>query len=151
MIDWKSIPKQTIFGFGEPGSTSGDCWRCCVAALVNRPASEVPHFVAQAKAEDRHAVSLTNAWLTKNGYWFIDLVEYSSVSAPRHSGDEIAPIPYMAVGVTVRSKNDRQTHVVVMILDKVVYDPHPSEAGLLAITQRYLVAPIPEWLKDMKE
>ena len=50
--------------------------------------------------------------------------------------------PIIACGVTARSRTSEDVHAVVAMGGKVVYDPHPSEAGLLVVTGGYLVIKI---------
>lgn len=150
--DW---PKQTILGFGvddpnfKPGTKPvyGDCWRCCIAAILQVPADEVPHFVKFAEEQGRSADALTQTWLAKRGYWLIEGADHREAwqvfGVPAYSSEShLVPIlPMMCCGPTVRSKNERMTHAVVMDGGKLLYDPHPSNAGLLAVTKRYIIVP----------
>lgn len=139
---WKNVPKQTIFSDDPRG---GDCYRCCIGAIIGRKAECIPHFLQISTEGGRDMISGSNAWLAQNGFWLFNLGavgEYSFVGASHYASDPVPPIPYIAVGPTIRSKNPHQTHTVVMAEGKVVYDPHPSEVGLLAETHRYLITPI---------
>ena len=145
---WKTIPKQTIFGFGD-GITIGDCFRCCIAAILHLPASDVPHFMEKQTKNGGDAASYANDWLIPNGHMLIVLhgSDYFSDGSPFHIPltseytklNGYLNIPIICSGPTVRSKNSQQTHSVVMSGSDLLYDPHPSNDGLLAITIREMV------------
>jgi hypothetical protein len=60
---WKSIPKQTLLV--EDGEI-GDCWRCCIAAVLGVPATEVPHFLRNEDGTVNHNVDAdTQRWLKR--------------------------------------------------------------------------------------
>lgn len=142
------LPKQTIIGFGDgKEKVVGDCMRCCIAAVLNLPASEVPHFVQISTDTKQSFNGLAQEWLGQRGFTLAQLecgslfnggspffVFSSQNYKPR-------PVPMICGGPTMRSKDATQTHAVVMENGQMVYDPHPSEAGLLAVTTRYLIIP----------
>lgn len=131
------LPKQTWLT--EEGKT-GDCWRCCVAAVLGLPAETVPHF-ADGQVSFSAVLCNTQSWLSARGWVMID-VPPGEITFHGNGGDIITPPPVIQVGPTVRSRSAANKHAVVMIGDDVVYDPHPSEAGLLAVTQSQLLLPI---------
>lgn len=141
------LPKQTIFGFGDgPDRIFGDCFRCCIAAVLQLPASEVPHFVQIANGLSSYD-GYAQTWLGKRGFWMLTF-ELNSIfgdGPPFHMVSEAGyhprTIPIICSGPTVRSKKPTDQHAVVMEGGRTVYDPHPSEAGLLAVTHRYLIVP----------
>lgn len=146
--DW---PKQTILGFGDKDSNGivGDCFRCCIAAVLQLPAVIVPHFVKIALETGKEPTCLAQAWLSDRGFWFLQVDGSTSfgdghpIHLPHYEATDIKPFPIICTGPTVRSKNQSQTHCVVMAGSEILYDPHPSEAGLLAINRRYLIVPQP--------
>ncbi len=126
---WNNIPKQT---FLKENGQIGDCWRCCIAAIIGLPAEEVPHFVAEEKGN-----ADVQSWLSEKGYV---LISASNISVPRWFGDNIE-YPVICCGPTVRSKKIGEHHAVIMMNNEVVYDPHPSESGLLATVNQYIIIP----------
>lgn len=134
--DW---PKQKLLV--ENGEV-GDCWRCCIAAILQIPAEEVPHFVEIAIKEQCDGTDpLTQSWLNARGYWFVSM-RFGPLYCPRRFGDSAyQPFPYIASGPSVRSKTEHDLHAVVMADDQLLYDPHPSDAGLLAVVKRSLIVP----------
>ena len=175
MRDWSSIPKQTVFSEfagGKPGEL-GDCWRCCIAAILDMPAAEVPHFIQIAEDNGKRPEcdtdkdgklfvrkcrtsshnALTQRWLRTKGYVLVtfmgaapwgDGTPWVWYSPSNDEGDpplDDIILPFIATGPTVRSKKSADQHAVVMT-SHMVYDPHPSNAGLLAVTQRDMIIPI---------
>lgn len=135
-MNW-DLPKQTIEN--APGQT-GDCWRCCIAAILQRPAVELPHFVAEARQRKTNPDADTQRWLNAKGYWLVE-----ADRSFRYPGwmREIEPPPVISCGPTVRSKRPEECHAVVATIEgKLLYDPHPSNAGLLAVVDQYLIVPI---------
>jgi hypothetical protein len=135
MRDWKSIPKQKLLV--ENGEI-GDCYRCCVAAVIGVPAEEVPHFVRDYKGYDADA----QRWLVARG-WLMLEGSVSQIWIPQWHGDNFH-YPMIVSGPTVRSKSSSNTHAVVYLDHKLVYDPHPSEAGILAETRYKTIIPYPD-------
>lgn len=141
---WASIPSQT---FLVADGKIGDCWRCCIAAILRTPAAEVPHFLQQSIEAPRGPSMdpLTQEWLNAKGYYLLHTE--GGVHMPRMWSDQpdaLQPPPVIACGPTPRSKAMGEHHAVVMIGSKMVYDPHPDKTGLTAITDRYLIMPFYE-------
>lgn len=141
-MDWAAIPKQTFLT--EEGKI-GDCWRCCVAAVLGLPAEEVPHFVMTADGKHNHNDDAdTQRWLNGRGLQMCLVSSYGGREALRypcwHEDVEKFPPPVViAVGPTVRSKSRGHYHAVVMRGNELLYDPHPSEAGITAVVEQYLI------------
>lgn len=133
---WGSIPKQ---GYLVEQDQAGDCWRCCIAAILRLPASDVPHFLEEAKKSNHCMDCLSQRWLNQKGYC---LVETKKIQFPRYYADGFDGLPVISCGPTERSRGMGKYHAVVTIAGKIVYDPHPSNAGLTAITDEYLVVPL---------
>lgn len=109
----------------------GDCWRCCIACILQIAPAEVPHFVEDYKS---HAFVESAKWLRQRGIW---LIEGQSLKHPDWDCPEVEELPIIATGPSCRSKGMGQHHAVVTINGDVVYDPHPSNAGLTAICHQY--------------
>lgn len=114
----------------------GDCFRACLASVLERELDEVPHFVELEEQVGYYFVDLTNNWLRKQGYPF--QVLYRNVrdgQQPiryyvkrrrqwRESGYGHG-LGYWLMGVL--SKNFKGSHhVVVAHEDAVVWDPSPN-------------------------
>jgi len=134
--DWSTIPKQT---FLRENGQVGDCWRCCIAAILNLPADQVPHFVLDDKENNGCSVEWrTQEWLYARGY---TLLEAPRISI-RYSRDVNPEYPKISCGPSPRSTKIGQHHAVVSISDNIVYDPHPSGAGLTAVTNEFMIVPL---------
>jgi hypothetical protein len=148
---WKAIPKQTVF---SSETTVGDCWRCCVAAVLGLAAEKVPHFLARAIEEKTCVDGLTQQWLNGRGLCMVEVMggQYGGgFNWPRYFSER-DDVPWPAVimgGPTERSRGIGQHHAVVAILGRIVYDPHPSEAGLTAITHQWAILPSRERLMSL--
>lgn len=132
--DW---PKQTLLS--EDGQT-GDCWRCCIAAVLQVPAEMVPHFLR----DGRSLCADTQRWLNQRGFILVQIRGGDGTSGfglPGWGKDASPVLPIIACGPTVRSKKRGAHHAVVMIGEQLVFDPHPWNCGLLWTTEEYLVVP----------
>lgn len=138
--DWKAIPKQKFLV--ENGEV-GDCWRCCIAAVLGLPAEEVPHFLRNEDGTLNHSIDAdTQSWLNERGYvmLFANALGMSmGLHFPRWGKKPFDLPALITCGPTERSRGLGKHHAVVTIGDGIVYDPHPSEAGLTAIVEQYLI------------
>lgn len=105
--------EQTILAEGDP-RVPGNCFQAAVATLTGLPIEAVPHFLLFGPLWwDAFLL-----WLNGSGYTLVTPAE-----------DEAT---FLAVGPSCRGFQ----HAVVVDGDRVL-DPHPDEAGLLAIERRY--------------
>lgn len=136
-MNW-DLPKQTFLV--ENGQV-GDCWRCCIAAILQVPAESVPHFLKEALAQERNEDCMTQEWLNERGYCLIqveDAIIFHTFQTP------FKGIPVIEAGPTERSRGMGKHHCIVTYERKMVYDPHPSNAGLTYVAHRYLIVPLYE-------
>lgn len=132
---WKNLPKQMYL---KGDGVVGDCWRCCVAAILRRPFADVPHFVRDSP---RNPFRATAEWLDLQGWVFLEL------HRPHRDWYTDTEWPCILSGPTVRSTSRGEHHAIVAAngdLDCPLYDPHPSGAGLLAVTNWFLLFPHPQ-------
>mgnify|MGYP006969512352 CR=1 FL=1 len=139
-IHWDAIPKQTLL---HENGEFGDCWRCCIAAVLGMPAESVPHFGVDVSGKpNRKDDADTQRWLAESGYCMLyanSVACRRSLWMPMWYGDDVKKPPIIVCGPTIRSKTDADHHAVVEIGSELVYDPHPSEAGLLAVSEEYII------------
>lgn len=124
---------QTIFGNGEAGATPGNCMQTAVASLLDLPLEEVPHFVA---LPENQWWSAFLDWVGKRGLRlemyaprFPTLAEYAGgtlITGP------LSMVPKDKIVLALGMAERGFEHVVLYQDGKLVHDPHPSEAGLLA-------------------
>lgn len=129
---WRAIPKQTLL---KENGEIGDCLRCCIAAILNRPAKSVPHFVAEHGHE---GIIQAARWLRINEFWMLqaDRITEADWDCPVEED-----IPLIVCGPSPRSTGMGQYHAVIKLQGEIVYDPHPSEAGLTAEINAYAIVP----------
>lgn len=99
---------------GDPSGRPGNCLQAAVASLLELPLDAVPHFVEHEDWLERLA-----AFCNAHGYqpvmrWPDTHVAYGMAWGPSERG--------------VR-------HAVVWVDGAMAWDPHPSGAGLLSVTE----------------
>lgn len=118
-----------------PGESVGNCWSCCIGAVMQREPNGVPHFL---QLYGRRYMEETVKWVEAQGYWLVEV--RNGWPCTLWGGKRVLPV--ICCGPTVRSKTSADQHAVVRSEDgDLLYDPHPSEAGLLAVEERYLLVP----------
>jgi hypothetical protein len=103
---------QTIV-IGDGSGQPGNCLQAAVASLLDLELDAVPHFILHEDWLERMV-----EFAAQHGYRVI----YRPPTAPVAFGLAIGPSP-RGVG-----------HAVVCIDGEIVWDPHPSRAGLTAIS-----------------
>jgi hypothetical protein len=97
--------------------THGDCWRTCIAAILDLSALEVPHFYGDDRTSQ---VEAGKAWLQERGLdifrvsWDCDLATVLAVI-----GSMNPDIPLILSGGTPKGFN----HAVVMMNGEVICNP----------------------------
>lgn len=112
-----------------PAGEQGDCWRACIASILNLPAAEVPNFAHLADDSWCRMYELGRAWLKTRDLgifrtyysagWALDEV-LETLSAPN------IDVPIILAGQSGR--DPREAHAVVVMNGEVVHDP--SGAGV---------------------
>jgi len=125
--------QQRMLGTKEDGNP-GDCFKCCIASVLEREYEEVPHFVQIEGQTGYYHLDLANGWLRKQGYhlelWMHQFLRGDDqlligadgkwISVGDLSGF-VLPGYWLA---TVESKRlPGEWHVVVMYRDHMVWDP----------------------------
>ena len=111
----------------------GDCFRCCIASLLDLYADQVPHFCDYD-------------WKDTSGRWFTDLNKWlaprglSYIEMPVADGgsDSVAkwlsaviPFGFDAYHILGGKSPRGFDHAVVARNGAIIHDPHPSRAGLV--------------------
>lgn len=137
---WEPKPTNMAHLHEEGSLLPGDCWRCCIAAVTHDERDDVPHFLRYSGIPgqgqgDTDPEGLwwwaTLGWLGSCGLWLRTsfVPEVGAEGAPvREALDAIAlPGPFLLSG---KSPRGACSHAVVAYRGEVVWDPHPSRAGL---------------------
>lgn len=105
--------------------STGDCFRACLATILELPMREVPHFaLLDFSPEVRVSMQCAQAWLEARGF---------ELWMGPDDGDN--PLPLCIVnGLSPRGIR----HAVVgdTATGEILHDPHPSRAGLATIENR---------------
>jgi hypothetical protein len=127
-IDWNR-PKQS------PGSS--DCLRHCIAAVLQIPVEDVPDFVGICR-DTRDTYIQLQAWLNIRGYYFI----HAKPRIFQFWLNKNTAYPTIVGGPPVpNSKDSDECHACVVVDEKIVYDPGPSERGLTSINMEIMLIP----------
>lgn len=102
----------------------GDCQRAVIASLLDLPRSEVPHFLQDAAGEAGAYWEGIQAFCRKHGYAYLTVPARSGSAFYGDDGDVFHEIS----GPSPRGNG--VFHAVVGCNGAVVFDPHPSRAGL---------------------
>lgn len=102
----------------------GDCQRAVIASLLELPISEVPHFLQLANGDPSVYWEGLQAFCRSRGYAYMTV---PARSGALFCGDD-GPIYHEISGPSPRGNG--VFHAVVGCNGDVVFDPHPSRAGL---------------------
>lgn len=118
----------------------GNCWQTCVACILDVDAAELPYQNAPSKFSYTNRL---NSYLEKHhGLAYVEVHQpvITALSPPEL---------HLMAGPTVRTPASGVHHVVVARRGQLVWDPHPSRAGLTAVERWGLVIPMPdEWKRQ---
>lgn len=112
----------------------GDCFRTAVACLIDKEPTSVPHFVEHG---DSWWID-TQKWLSAKGW----LIIYLPLPLEEDNWwlEELDSLEYVILGGP--SPRGPFNHVVIGRPDlSMVHDPHPSQDGLLSVTEIFLLVP----------
>jgi len=100
---------------------SGDCWKACIASILEFPYEAVPDF--QNGPSEVEIQLDVHAWARHYGIWVYRW----------DTPEELFPRGYsIAIGPSPRFKSTN--HCCVALDGKVVFDPHPDKTGLESIS-----------------
>lgn len=115
-------PQRCIVRRGE----HGDCWRACIATILNMPSAEVPNFAAQVGDEMWRA---TRDWLDERGLALFEMAcsaDYTFENLVKWRSEDSRDVPVIVVGAPRGVDDD--AHAVIAMNGKIVHDP--SGAGI---------------------
>jgi len=105
------------------GQQYGDCMRACVASLLDLPIAEVPHFLRDADGDPQKFWSGVLEFTKARGWDYLSAFpEHRPEFAEAMGGYHIMGGPSPRGGGLL--------HAVIGKDGQIVFDPHPSKAGL---------------------
>ena len=110
---FQGVTQVIVAGHAE--TLPGDCLRASVATFFARPLDEVPHF------------ALFNSWHQALNLWLADWYDLGARIRPV-GGNPPGQAMYLLIGGSPR--NADWSHIVVSLRGRILWDPHPSRAGL---------------------
>lgn len=131
------------------GEQAGDCWKCCIASILELDYDDVPHFAQDAEHGDSESWwNATQEWLrprglvlARFGLWG-DERPFLMFGSDRLRWHWSVPGHWLA-GVTsrrTRPNGEHIGHVVVMNGSEVAWDPHPlRDEGHLGFEEAFLL------------
>lgn len=103
----------------------GDCWRACIASIINRPVATVPNFMAGCMGEVADpGLDLTREWLAQFGFSI-----FETYCSAKWTLDEVLETfskvnPNVPIIVTGEPNGfPGEGHAVIAMDGKVVHDP----------------------------
>ncbi len=102
----------------------GDCQRAVIASLLELPIAEVPHFSREAEGGAGDFWDLLQAFCMRHGFAYLQVPALAGHAFYGHDGDVYHEIS----GPSPRGNG--AYHAVVGCNGRIVFDPHPSRAGL---------------------
>ena len=111
----------------------GDCYRCCIASVLDVGVKEVPHLLQDLMDSDEYSPEyLTEQWdlflasmgVKRMTYFFSDMGSPAKSMAVLR--DVKLDVPVIVSGMSPRGGG----HAVVYVNEEMVHDPHPSRKGL---------------------
>jgi len=131
----------------------GNCWQTCIACILDLDPEQLPPQVdydKRAPTEDggfRYVgpsyMGVLGRYLRKHhGLAYIEIHHPPEIWTALQIRDDR---PHMMTGRTIRSAtNGNQRHVVVAERGEMIWDPHPSRAGLTHDLQFAFLVPFPK-------
>lgn len=116
----------------NPPESIGDCFRCCVASILELPAEAVPHWMAADwdKEEDFTWYANMQAWLAERDMAYFEMGPIpNEIHGPewfKHIAAGGFDAYHTLSGVSPRGFR----HTVVARNGTIVHDPHPDRSGL---------------------
>lgn len=113
------IPVDQEFTHNFDIGQHGDCFRACIASVLEVPRSEVPHFAQEAKGDAATFWNSAMDWLEARGW------EY--VHVPSETDARLLS-PHFISGPSPRGNG--VVHMVIGLNGAIAHDPHPARTGL---------------------
>ena len=122
------IKQKQLFRHNPGEGVFGDCWRTCIACLLNLQPEAVPHFMPEHWEDSGTATRKMQEFLRSMGYVLIDYAIDGKLEDVLISTGAINPGVYYMLGGT--SRND-VGHSVICCDDGIEWDPSLDDSGIV--------------------
>lgn len=120
-----------------PGEQRGNCMAACVASILELDIRELPD-VDEVEEKGLIFTNVLNTYLAQHhGLTYAYVPDYLI-------GGVRVPGYHVLNGPTIRTRETGIHHAVVAWDGRMVWDPHPSKAGLLEVESYSVLSPIPK-------
>lgn len=121
------------------GFPFGNCVQASYSAIFEVPLECIPRFDPAAAAELGTTQDVyERKWLASLGLDLVEVAVPATENLPQEVLDRVPPIPHLMSGVSPRGF----CHRCVGVGGQLVWDPHPSRAGLLTVYSIGLLLPL---------
>lgn len=111
--------------------TNTDCLQAVLSELLDVPYPEIPSF-----SKDPQWRSSLYDWLENRGYsWLCE-----------SAGTYLEDTKYLIYGMS-----PRDYHVVIALNGEVIFDPHPSDDGLVVRLENWIIVPVERFVGLIKQ
>jgi hypothetical protein len=121
---------QTIL-MGDGSGRAGDCFRACIASLLEMNIEDVPHFVEiyenNPELHKKPWLKVVNDWLKEIGYYYIEISYNGYHPGAFKAWAGIDEYYHILCGKSPRGCS----HAVIGKNGKIFFDPHPSHEGFV--------------------
>jgi hypothetical protein len=118
------------------GWPHGECVRASYATILNIPIEEVPRFDPGSLDAGEAQGDREREWLASLGLGLIEIKAEKEL--PQEVLDCMPKVPHLMSGISPRGFG----HRVVGIGGRLMFDPHPSRAGLVTIYSVGILVPL---------
>jgi len=127
---------QTVLGGGEDGKPAGNCFRACLASVIECDIDSFPEFENMG----RDWWNPFQKSLGEHGYMCHGFGKPEDMDNP-----ELAPGVDGYIVVSGGSpRGYSRGHAVIYKDGEMVHDPHPSREGITGLNGFYMIEPLPQ-------
>lgn len=121
------FPVAQEFLHDPANGVEGDCYRACLASILELPITDVPHFAQVSLDTGTGFTRLIWEWLRTRELNVLTV--YNPPAAFPYGVGVFDELYYIVSGPSPRNPKGR--HAVVYLDEEMVWDPHPSKSGIL--------------------
>lgn len=121
-------PNKQLFRHSPAEGLIGDCWRTCIACLLDLRPDEVPHFCADCWEDNQKATANAREFLALANLDFVEVAFQGDLDLILRGVAAANPGKfYLLAG---NSKNG-VGHSVICCDDRIVWDPSLDDSGIV--------------------